>query len=134
MSDSFCDPWAVVCQVLLSMKIPRKEYWCGLSFPTPRYYPHLGIKAASSAWQAGGLPLSHQGTLRESMLNEKAITIWSHSHRLLYHLLSDHIAQAPLLHFAISCLHHICKCYALYLYNSSSLLSLETILLLLFII
>ena len=43
MSDSFCDSWTVVCQVLLSVTIPRKEYWCGLSFPTSRYYPDLRL-------------------------------------------------------------------------------------------
>ena len=76
-----------------------------------------GSKPHLLHWQAGSLPLSHQGNPSESMLNEKAIIIWSHSHLLLYYLLSDHTAWSPLLYLAISRLHYICKCYVLYLYN-----------------
>ena len=33
----------------LSMEFSRQEYWCGLSFPTPGYLPHLGIETTSLA-------------------------------------------------------------------------------------
>ena len=36
-------PWAVACQVPLSMGFPRQEYWNGLLFPSPGDLPRLGI-------------------------------------------------------------------------------------------
>ena len=39
----FCDPWAVACQVPLSMELSRQEYWSGLPFPPPEYLPNPGI-------------------------------------------------------------------------------------------
>ena len=55
----------VACQTLLSMGFSRQEYWSGLPCPPPGDLSSLGIKPrspASSASQAGSLPLSHQGS------------------------------------------------------------------------
>ena len=49
MSDSFATPWTVICQAPLSMGFPRKEYWSGLSFPSPVDLPDSEIKLASPA-------------------------------------------------------------------------------------
>ena len=47
VSNSFVTPWAVACQVLLSMGFPRQEYWSGLPFPPPGDLPDPGIKLQS---------------------------------------------------------------------------------------
>ena len=44
----FVTPWAVACQVPLSMGFSRQEYWHGLPFPSPRDLPNPGIKPGSS--------------------------------------------------------------------------------------
>ena len=49
MSYSFATPWTVDCQAPLSMGISRREYWNGLSFPTPGYLPNSGIEPVSPA-------------------------------------------------------------------------------------
>ena len=38
MSDSFATPWIVAHQALLSMGLPRQEYWNGFPFP---YYIYI---------------------------------------------------------------------------------------------
>ena len=46
--------------------LSRKEYWSGLSFPSPGDLPYPGIKftyPVSPALQAGSLPLSHHRSL-----------------------------------------------------------------------
>ena len=43
----------IACQVPVSMEFSRKEYWSGLSFPSPKDFPNPGIKPMSSI--AGGL-------------------------------------------------------------------------------
>ena len=69
----FRTPWAVAHQASLSIDFSRREYWGGLSFPSPRQsdmterlslhffrgssYP--GIAPLSPALQVGSLPLSH---------------------------------------------------------------------------
>ena len=57
----FATPWTVACQAPLSMQFPRQEYWSGLSFLSPGAFPDPVIKSVLH-WQAGSLPLSHQGT------------------------------------------------------------------------
>ena len=44
-------------QVPLSIGFPKKEYWTGLSFPTPGHFPDPGIEPTSPASPAlaGGL-------------------------------------------------------------------------------
>ena len=59
---TFCNPMNCITQVPLSMGFPRKEYWNGLSFPSPRDLPDSGIEPVSPAGfalQADSLPLSH---------------------------------------------------------------------------
>ena len=45
--------WAVAHQALLSMGLPRQEYWSGLPFPCPGDLPNPGIKPASLALAGG---------------------------------------------------------------------------------
>ena len=53
-------PWTVACQPPPSMGFSRKEYWSGLTFPSPAEISNPGIEPWSSAWQADdSLPLSH---------------------------------------------------------------------------
>ena len=55
MSNSFVNPWTVVCQAPLSMELSRQEYWSGLPCPTPGDLPNPGIKPGSPALQADSL-------------------------------------------------------------------------------
>ena len=48
-SDSFAIPWTVAHQASLSMGYPRQEYWSGLPFPSPGYFPNSGIEPGSPA-------------------------------------------------------------------------------------
>ena len=54
MSDSFTTLWTLASQAPLSMGLSRQEYVGGLSFPSPRYLPDLGIEPESSV-SVGGL-------------------------------------------------------------------------------
>ena len=47
----FASPWSAACQSPLSIGFPRKEYWCGLQFPSPGDLPDSGIEPVSSALQ-----------------------------------------------------------------------------------
>ena len=51
VSDS-ATPWTVAYQALTSMGFSRQEYWSGLTFPSPRDLPDLGIEPGSSTLQA----------------------------------------------------------------------------------
>ena len=45
----FVTPWTVVHQAPLSVGFPRREYWSGLSFPSPEDLPDPGIEPVSLA-------------------------------------------------------------------------------------
>ena len=47
--------WTVAYQAPLSMGFSRRQYWSGLSFPSPGDLPDPGIKPASPALQADAL-------------------------------------------------------------------------------
>ena len=51
----------------LSVGFPRKEYWSGLSFPSPGDLPNLGLEPASPAWQADFF--RSQNSVREVLLS-----------------------------------------------------------------
>ena len=58
MNDSSCcavsssvTPWAVTCQVPLSIGFPRQEYCSGLPFPPPGGLPNPGIQPRSPTLQ-----------------------------------------------------------------------------------
>ena len=57
----FAALWNVVCQALMFMGFSRKEYWSGLSGPSPGDLSDPGIEAtfltSNLHWQAGFLPL-----------------------------------------------------------------------------
>ena len=55
MSDSFVTSWTVACQAPLSV-----GYWIGLTFPSLRGLPDLGIEPVSAALEGGFFTLSHQ--------------------------------------------------------------------------
>ena len=51
----FVTPRTVACQALLSMAFSRQEYWSGLPFPSPGYFPDPEITPRSPALQADSL-------------------------------------------------------------------------------
>ena len=57
VSNSFEIPWTVTCQASLPMKFSTRQYWSGLSFPTPGDLPNPGMEPVSLASPAlaGGL-------------------------------------------------------------------------------
>ena len=50
------------------MEFYRKEYWSGLSFPSPGDLPHSGINPGSPALQANSLPSEPPG---KSLVNDE---------------------------------------------------------------
>ena len=59
----FATPWTVAYQVPPSTEFSRQEYWSGMPFPSPRYFPQPGIKPGCPALQANALlsePLGKQ--------------------------------------------------------------------------
>ena len=57
MSDSLATPWTVAHQAPLSKGFPRQEYY----FLLPGIFATQGSYPGLLHWQAGSLPLSHQG-------------------------------------------------------------------------
>ena len=51
----FVTPWTVAYQVPPSMGFSRQEYWSGLPFPSPGYFPDPGIEPGSPTLQADAL-------------------------------------------------------------------------------
>ena len=45
----FCNPCTLPHQAPLTVGFPRKEYWSGLSFPSPGHLPDPGIEPTSPA-------------------------------------------------------------------------------------
>ena len=43
----FATPWTIACQALLSMELPRQEYWSRLPFLSLRDLPVPGIEPTS---------------------------------------------------------------------------------------
>ena len=65
LCNSLQPPWTIAHQAPLSMGFFRQEYWSGLSFPSPRDLPNIGIKPTapvSLALQADSLPAEPWGT------------------------------------------------------------------------
>ena len=52
-------PWAVPCQVPLSMGFPRQEYWSGLPFTSPGDLLDPGIKPVFPVLRADSSLLSN---------------------------------------------------------------------------
>ena len=55
MSDSW-QPQTIAQQAPLSMGFPMQEYWSGLPFPFPGYFPNPGIDPTPHALEADSLP------------------------------------------------------------------------------
>ena len=62
----FATPWTIAYQGPQSMGCSRQEYWSGLPFPSPGDLPDPGIEPRSPALQADALPLSYQGSPKET--------------------------------------------------------------------
>ena len=58
----FTTPWTVACQLPLSMRFLRQEYWNELPFPSPGDLPNQGIEPGSPVLQADSLPREPPGT------------------------------------------------------------------------
>ena len=57
----FAIPWTIAYQAPPSMGFSRQEYWSGLPFPFPGYFPDPGIEPRSPALQADALPSEPPG-------------------------------------------------------------------------
>ena len=55
VAQSCLTPWTVAHQAPPSMGFSRKEYWSGLTFPSPGDLSNPGIKPRSPALQADAL-------------------------------------------------------------------------------
>ena len=49
----FATPWTVACQVPLTMRLSRQEYWNGLPFLSPGDLPNPGIELVSPELAGG---------------------------------------------------------------------------------
>ena len=47
MSNSFVTHWTIARHALLSMGVPKEEYWSELPLPSPGHLPNPGIEPAS---------------------------------------------------------------------------------------
>ena len=66
VSDSLRLPWTITLQAPLSVGFLKKEYWSGLTFPSPGDLPNPGIKPTSPYLlhcQADSLPLNQLRSL-----------------------------------------------------------------------
>ena len=64
----FATPWTIARQALLSMGLPRQEYWNGLPCSPPGDLPDPEIKPTSPVspgFQADSSPLSYRGKPQE---------------------------------------------------------------------
>ena len=61
VSDTFANPWTIVCQAAPSTGFPRQEYCSLLPFLSPGDLPNPGIKPGSPALQADSLPSEPPG-------------------------------------------------------------------------
>ena len=68
LSNSSVTPWTVAHQAPLSMGFSRQEYWRGLPFPFLGDLPNPGIKLTSPALPVDSLLLSHQGSLKLTLI------------------------------------------------------------------
>ena len=64
-----CDPMGYN-QAPLSMGFSRKEYWSGLTFPSPGGLPDAEIEPKPPAWQADSLPPNCQGIPSQGISTE----------------------------------------------------------------
>ena len=69
----FATPWAVACQVPLSIGFPRQEYWSGLPFLPPGDLPRAGIEPVSPALAGGFFTTELPGKLMFGYIFKKKI-------------------------------------------------------------
>ena len=77
LCPTHCDPCTAACQVPLSRKFSRQEYWSELSFPTSGYLLNPGIKPAflSSPALTGGFFIT-SATSTEIPPYKQIIPLW----------------------------------------------------------
>ena len=71
MSDYFATPWTVARQAPLSMGFPRKKYWSGFPFPSPRDHSKIGIGLVSPALAGGFFTTESPGKHEISIAHPK---------------------------------------------------------------
>ena len=64
----FATPWTVACQAPLSMGFPRQETTVGCDFLLQGIFLTQGSNLHLLHWQAGSLPLRHQGRPWQALL------------------------------------------------------------------
>ena len=72
-----CDP---MDYSLLSMAFTREDYWSGLSYPSPRDFPHPGIKPRFPALQVDSLPSEPWGKPHMVVLTKFWTRTWLKTH------------------------------------------------------
>ena len=87
----------VACQAPLSMRFFRQEYWSGLPLPSPGDFPHPGIKPGSPAFRQILYHLSHQESLKNSLVDcgNVQYTLCK-QFKVTEHLVSAGHSQSPL--------------------------------------
>ena len=68
LSNSSVTPRTIAHQAPLSVGFSRQEYWRGLPFPFPGDLPNPGIELTSPALPVDSLLLSHQGSLKLTLI------------------------------------------------------------------
>ena len=58
-------PPPVACQIPLSMRFSRQEYWSGLPLSSPGDLPNPGIEPGTPALQANALPTEPLGKFKK---------------------------------------------------------------------
>ena len=69
--------WTVAHQALLSMRVPRKDYWRKLLFPSPGDLPDPWIEPEFPALQADSLPTELPGKPKNLYKKQK----YTHRHK-----------------------------------------------------
>ena len=67
MTDPFVTLWTVAFQIPLFLGFPRLEYWGGLPFPPPGYFPDSGTNSCLLHGQVYYLPLNHWESSQEAI-------------------------------------------------------------------
>ena len=69
LCPTLCNPMEHSSQTPLSLEFSRQKYWSGLPFPSPGRcsISTQGSDPCHLHWQAGSLPMSHQGSPQISL-------------------------------------------------------------------
>jgi len=73
MNTVHATPWSITHQALLSMGLPRQEYWSRLPFPSPGDLPDSGIEPGSPALPPDSLLSEPPGIVCSSSIIEQKV-------------------------------------------------------------